>query len=245
MRCDKKVYAGEMMCARTHQGGDGPMQVCHHTCFFNSSPRTGLNATWHALFTPTAIVDAGHALTTALGWQVYHRTCFRCAHCNRGPLRPDDWSIDVATGDLLCTTHFIARQHVASAVSAEAAAATAAAAAAAREAGAALKAAAAGRPRHINLDTLRTAISTAREAGVGGAHIEAAERVAKAAGEMQAMAVSIATSKEATATAVTQRAGEGSVVEEENRPLWSVPMLDGFAVDAAEAAPAAGSVELV
>ena len=42
--------------------------------------------------------------------QVYHRSCFRCADCNRGPLRPDDWVVEAETGTLLCSVHFAARR---------------------------------------------------------------------------------------------------------------------------------------
>ena len=42
--------------------------------------------------------------------QVYHRSCFRCADCNRGPLRPDDWVVEAESGDLLCSVHFAARR---------------------------------------------------------------------------------------------------------------------------------------
>ena len=35
---------------------------------------------------------------------------FRCADCNRGPLRPDDWVVEAETGTLLCSVHFAARR---------------------------------------------------------------------------------------------------------------------------------------
>ena len=41
--------------------------------------------------------------------QIYHRACFRCRECNRGPLRPGDWVIETETGQLLCQVHFEAR----------------------------------------------------------------------------------------------------------------------------------------
>ena len=43
--------------------------------------------------------------------QVFHRRCFKCKDCGRGPLRPDDWAIEVRTGDLCCMVHFAARRN--------------------------------------------------------------------------------------------------------------------------------------
>ena len=44
--------------------------------------------------------------------QCYHKSCFRCAECNRGPLRPDDWVVDAESNELLCRAHFRARQEM-------------------------------------------------------------------------------------------------------------------------------------
>ena len=46
---------------------------------------------------------------------VFHKACFRCKECNRGPLRPGDWVVDADSGDLLCKQHHTARQHAAAA----------------------------------------------------------------------------------------------------------------------------------
>ena len=44
--------------------------------------------------------------------QCYHKSCFRCAECHRGPLRPDDWVVDAESSELLCRAHFRARQEL-------------------------------------------------------------------------------------------------------------------------------------
>merc|ERR1712224_318965 len=42
--------------------------------------------------------------------RAYHQQCFRCRDCET-KLRVDNWEIEASSGDLLCKTHFIARQN--------------------------------------------------------------------------------------------------------------------------------------
>ena len=138
VRCGKTVYEFEKAVARAHQVSrmacvtgpracvTGPRRACvtgprwssriqlAHTPFLaRSVPASGTHV-WSSCDLRCGVrisISSRLRQGDKADIQSYHRSCFRCADCNRGPLRPDDWEIDLASGELLCRVHFAARQH--------------------------------------------------------------------------------------------------------------------------------------